>query len=96
MACEASMLRTRYLVDLLAVVLFAAFESMVLTLLPVYLLREGFAQETALLMASVVVVGDALLQLPIGLLSDRVSLATLFRVCGVLLLLLLQKALQRF
>ena len=70
-----------------AVVLFAAFESMVLTLLPVYLLREGFAQETALLMASVVVVGDALLQLPIGLLADRVSRATLFRVCGVLLLL---------
>ena len=70
-----------------AVALFAAFEAMVLTLLPVYLIREGFAQETALLMASVVVVGDALLQLPIGLLADRVSRATLFRVCGVVLLL---------
>lgn len=70
-----------------AVVLFAAFESMVLTLLPIYLLREGFAQETALLMASVVVVGDALLQLPIGLLADRVSRALLFRACGVGLLL---------
>lgn len=70
-----------------AVALFAAFEAMVLTLLPIYLLREGFAQETALLMASVVVVGDALLQLPIGLLADRVSRALLFRICGVVLLL---------
>ncbi len=70
-----------------AVVLFAAFEAMILTLLPVYLLREGFAQETALLMASVVVVGDALLQLPIGLLADRVPRGLLFRICGVVLLL---------
>lgn len=70
-----------------AVVLFAAFEAMVLTLLPVYLLREGFDQKTALLMASVVVVGDALLQLPIGLLADRVSRELLFRICGVVLLL---------
>lgn len=70
-----------------AVALFAAFESMVLTLLPVYLLREGFDQETALLMASVVVVGDAVLQLPIGLLADRVSRGLLFRSCGVILLL---------
>lgn len=70
-----------------AVVLFAAFEAMVLTLLPVYLLREGFAQDSALLMASVVVVGDALLQLPIGLLADRVPRGLLFRICGVVLLL---------
>src|SRR5690606_38239108 len=68
------------------VALFAAFEAMVLTLLPVYLIREGFDQRTALLMASTVVVGDALLQLPIGLLADRVSRATLFRACGVVLL----------
>jgi MFS family permease len=38
-------------------------------------------------MASVVVVGDALLQLPIGLLADRVSRGLLFRACGVGLLL---------
>ncbi len=70
-----------------AVVLFAAFEAMVLTLLPVYLLREGFDQGMALRMASVVVVGDAVLQLPIGLLADRMPRRTLFRLCGVVLLL---------
>ena len=70
-----------------AVVLFAAFEAMMLTLLPVYGLRQGFTQEVALLMASVVVVGDAALQLPIGWMADRVPRRALFRVCGLALLL---------
>ncbi|AYF89464.1 MFS transporter [Pseudomonas sp. JS3066] len=69
-----------------AVVLFAAFEAMMLTLLPIYGLRQGFTQEVALLMASVVVVGDAALQLPIGWLADRMSRLSLFRACGVTLL----------
>ena len=69
-----------------AVMLFAAFEAMMLTLLPIYGLRQGFTQEVALFMASVVVVGDAVLQLPIGLLADRISRVTLFRLCGVVLL----------
>ncbi|WP_043307645.1 MFS transporter [Pseudomonas sp. ML96] len=70
-----------------AVGLFAAFEAMMLTLLPVYGLHQGFTQEVALLMASVVVVGDAALQLPIGWMADRVSRSSLFRLCGVVLLL---------
>ena len=70
-----------------AVVLFAAFEAMMLTLLPVYALNQGFDQRTALLMASTVVTGDALLQLPLGALADRVSRTGLFKACGVTLLL---------
>lgn len=70
-----------------AVVLFAAFEAMMLTLLPIYGLREGFTQDVALLMASVVVVGDAALQLPIGWLADHMSRRSLFRGCGIVLLL---------
>lgn len=70
-----------------AVVLFAAFRAMMLTLLPVYGLRQGFTQEVALLMASVVVVGDAALQLPIGWMADRVPRRALFRACGLALLL---------
>ena len=46
-----------------AVMLFAAFEAMMLTLLPIYGLRQGFTQEVALFMVSVVVVGDAVLLL---------------------------------
>lgn len=69
-----------------AVMLFAAFEAMMLTLLPIYSLRQGFTQEVALFMVSVVVVGDAALQLPIGWLADRISRQLLFRVCGSVLL----------
>ena len=70
-----------------AVALFAAFEAMMLTLLPVYGLQQGFTQEMALLMASVVVVGDAALQLPLGWMADRVPRQALFRACGLVLLL---------
>lgn len=70
-----------------AVVLFAAFETMILTLLPVYGLRQGLDQATALRMAGAVVIGDALLQLPLGWLADRVPRRALFRTCGLVLLL---------
>lgn len=70
-----------------AVMLFAAFETLVLTMLPVYGKQQGFPEETALLMVSVVVMGDALLQLPIGWLADRLSRERLFLACGALLML---------
>lgn len=70
-----------------AVVLFAGFEAMILTLLPVYGIQQGFTQAVALAMVSTVVVGDALLQLPIGWLADRISRQTLFKGCGIVLLL---------
>jgi len=70
-----------------AVALFAAFEAMILTLLPIYCLRQGFTPEVALFMVSTVVVGDALLQLPIGALADRISRRTLFSGCALLLML---------
>jgi MFS family permease len=70
-----------------AVSLFAAFEAMILTLLPVYCLRQGFTTEIALAMVSTVVVGDALLQLPIGALADRLSRRTLFTGCAAVLLI---------
>lgn len=69
-----------------AVALFAAFEAMILTLLPVYCLQQGFTAEVALAMVSTVVVGDALLQLPIGALADYLPRRTLFLSCAVLLL----------
>lgn len=70
-----------------AISLFAAFEAMILTLLPVYCLQQGFTAQIALFMVSTVVVGDALLQLPIGALADRMSRRTLFFGCAVALML---------
>ncbi|WP_411562362.1 MFS transporter [Pseudomonas shirazensis] len=69
-----------------AIALFAAFEAMILTLLPVYCLQQGFSTEVALFMVSTVVVGDAVLQLPIGLLADKMSRRTLFSGCALTLM----------
>ncbi|MGC5699233.1 MFS transporter [Pseudomonas sp. NFXW11] len=69
-----------------AVALFATFEALILTLLPVYCLSQGFTEDVALAMVSTVVVGDALLQLPIGALADRLSRRALFTGCAVILL----------
>lgn len=69
-----------------AVVLFAAFDALALTLLPVYLLREGIEQGRVLHMLGALVLGNALLQLPLGLLADRLPRAALLRACGLLLL----------
>ncbi|WPE29695.1 putative MFS-type transporter YcaD [Pseudomonas hunanensis] len=69
-----------------AIALFASFEAMILTLLPVYCLQQGFSTEIALFMVSTVVVGDAVLQLPIGALADHMSRRTLFTGCAVTLL----------
>ncbi|WP_455920780.1 MFS transporter [Pseudomonas putida] len=70
-----------------AISLFAAFEAMILTLLPVYCLQQGFTAQVALFMVSTVVVGDAVLQLPIGALADRMSRRTLFFACAMALML---------
>lgn len=69
-----------------AIALFAAFEAMILTLLPVYCLQQGFSTEVALFMVSTVVVGDAVLQLPVGLLADKMSRRTLFSGCALTLM----------
>lgn len=70
-----------------AIALFAAFEALILTLLPVYCVSQGYTPSVALYMVSAVVVGDALLQLPIGALADRMSRRTLFGGCAMMLLL---------
>ncbi|MFG0867743.1 MFS transporter [Pseudomonas sp. FYR_7] len=69
-----------------AIALFASFEAMILTLLPVYCLQQGLSTEIALFMVSTVVVGDAVLQLPIGALADHMSRRALFTGCALALL----------
>lgn len=64
----------------------ASFEAMILTLLPIYCLQQGLSTEIALFMVSTVVVGDAVLQLPIGALADHMSRRALFTGCASALL----------
>jgi len=65
-----------------AIALFAGFEALILSLLPVYCLQQGYDTRTALYMVSAVVLGDAVLQLPIGALADRLPRRGLFLSCA--------------
>jgi MFS family permease len=71
-----------------AVLFFAMFDSAVLSLLPVYGLRLGLATRLAILLATVVFLGDACLQIPIGWAADRFGRAGTHRLCALLTALL--------
>ena len=58
---------------LLAVVAAALFDQVVMSLLPIYGLRHGATEATGSLMLTVLIVGNVLLQIPIGWLADRFS-----------------------
>jgi MFS family permease len=56
---------------LLAVVVFAMFDTSAMSLIPLYGLRHGLDQATANYALSVLIAGNVLLQFPIGWLADR-------------------------
>ena len=58
---------------LLAVAAAALFDQVVMSLLPIYVLRHGATEATGSLMLTVLIVGNVLLQIPIGWLADRFS-----------------------
>jgi MFS family permease len=58
---------------LLAVAFAALFDQVTISLLPLYGLRHGLSESTASLMLTVLVVGNVLLQIPIGWMADRIS-----------------------
>ncbi len=58
---------------LLAVTAAALFDQVVMSLLPIYSLRHAIPEATGSLMLTVIIVGNVLLQIPIGWLADRFS-----------------------
>ena len=58
---------------LLAVTAAALFDQVVMSLLPIYSLRHAISEATGSLMLTVIIVGNVLLQIPIGWLADRFS-----------------------
>ena len=72
----------------LGVLFFAFFDAVVLSLFPVYASGHGWAVGVAALMASVILAGDMLFQVPLGWLSDRLDRRALHLGCGVLTLAL--------
>jgi len=58
---------------LLAVGFAALFDQVMISLLPIYILRHGIVESTASLMLMVLILGNVLLQIPIGWMADRIS-----------------------
>jgi len=67
-------------------VLFALFDALVLSLLPLYARAQGQGESEALLSASVVLAGDTALEWAVGALADRHGRRRLQWVCALLLL----------
>ncbi len=67
-----------------AALLVAFFDGSVLTLLPVYGVKNQMTAELAVLMSSVLLAGNILLQFPIGWLTDRWGQAPVILCCGVI------------
>lgn len=82
---SAPFLRFVYAVPLatFGVAAFGAAEAGAMSLLPVYGLRNGYTPETAALLVSALALGNILLQLPLGLLADRMDRRILLAICAL-------------
>jgi hypothetical protein len=74
---------------------FAMFDTVALSLLPLYAMRHGIATELAVLSATVVLVGDTALQFAFGWLADHVGRRKVHIGCGVACVLLPMLPLRR-
>lgn len=68
------------------VLFFAFFDSVVLSLFPVYASGHGYAVGIAAFMVTIILLGDMLFQVPLGWLSDRWVRTRLHLCCGLLAL----------
>jgi len=68
---------------MLAALVAGLVESADLTLLPLFGLHAGLDERAALLLVAVFMAGNAVLQVPIGLLADRYGRKTLLGICAV-------------
>lgn len=70
------------------VLFFAFFDSVILSMFPVYAADQGYEVKLAALMVTVILLGDAALQIPLGWLSDQLPRPFLYLGCGALSLLI--------
>lgn len=69
--------------------LFAAFDAIVLSFLPLFALDRGLTQQRALAAVVIVFLGDATLQFAAGSLADRYGRARVHGLCGLAMCVLL-------
>ncbi|MGS0974454.1 MFS transporter [Burkholderia glumae] len=68
---------------------FALFDTLALSLLPIYAIERGVASGIAVLLASVTLLGDTAMQFPIGWLADKLGRARVHLGAGIVVTLLL-------
>ncbi|AJK45222.1 MFS transporter [Burkholderia plantarii] len=68
---------------------FALFDTLALSLLPIYAIERGVASGIAVLLASVTLFGDTVMQFPIGWLADKLGRARVHLGAGIVVTLLL-------
>ena len=68
---------------------FALFDTIALSLLPLYAMAHGIAGEVAVLFASALLLGDTTMQFPIGWLADRFGRERVHLGCAAVVVLLL-------
>jgi MFS family permease len=68
---------------------FALFDTIALSLLPLFAMSHGITSEVAVLFASALLLGDTTLQFPIGWLADRLGRERVHIGCGVIVVALL-------
>jgi MFS family permease len=71
-------------VVMLAALIAGLIESAELTLLPLFGVHEGFPERGALLLVTVFMAGNVVLQVPIGVLADRLGRRLMLAVCALL------------
>ncbi|MFI3044679.1 MFS transporter [Pseudomonas coronafaciens] len=72
----------------MGIIFFSFFDSVILSLFPVYAADHGYTIKLAALMVTVILLGDAMFQFPLGWLSDKVSRPAVYLGCGVLSLVI--------
>lgn len=70
------------------ILFFAFFDTVILSLFPVYAAGHGYSIKLAALMVSIILLGDAAFQFPLGWLSDKTSRAAIYLGCGLVSLLI--------
>lgn len=68
----------------MGIIFFSFFDSVILSMFPVYAADHGYAIKFAALMVTVILLGDAAFQFPLGWLSDNVARPIIYLGCGVL------------
>ncbi|EIO3981836.1 MFS transporter [Vibrio vulnificus] len=63
---------------------FSFFDSSMLSLFPLYGIEQGLNEKYALTLVTIILVGDALFQVPIGYFADRIGVTKVHRLSGLI------------